>query len=388
MGVGTVLHRRPRVAVYARNARVLLGGHNRGYPAQKLLLEGSTIKHGDCQGLPGRLRFFSGGSSHGGSTHAKNRDVAGVLTKGVAPALGMAMVWPLLRYASFFRLLYPVGPRGSASAARGLTAHGVVFGDARRGRGRRRWRCGIGRTRACCAVAGCAGGARDPWRRWVPCWRSGVEEGGPAAVGPLGARSRLRPWASWPSTSAWGSYMAGLMAGGEAPAGRGAPGAVVCAELRAVLARRARGVVGRRSGRRRSTMPRRCRRRCGYCSRPAVPLGLVDGGERFVPASGRHAAAHSRWGCSWWWVVPCAGSWTCSPMGAPGRQFSMEASLLVAAVCRCGGGAVQARAVAPNRVGPRRKRRGGAARRGLLDGVCPAVPWVAFSSFWPPTASR
>lgn len=32
----------------------------------------------------------------------EDRDIAGVLTKGVAPALGMAMVWPLLRYASFF----------------------------------------------------------------------------------------------------------------------------------------------------------------------------------------------------------------------------------------------------------------------------------------------
>ncbi len=56
----------------------------------------------------------------------EDRDIAGVLTKGVAPALGMAMVWPLLRYASFFRLLYPAGldvPFGEG----GLSAHGVFL---------------------------------------------------------------------------------------------------------------------------------------------------------------------------------------------------------------------------------------------------------------------
>lgn len=56
----------------------------------------------------------------------ENRDVAGVLTKGVAPALGMAMVWPLLRYASFFMLLYPVGLEAPLGA-RGLTAHGAFL---------------------------------------------------------------------------------------------------------------------------------------------------------------------------------------------------------------------------------------------------------------------
>ncbi len=142
----------------------------------------------------------------------ENRDVAGVLTKGVAPALGMAMVWPLLRYASFFMLLYPVGlevPLG----ARGLTAHGAFLA-----------------TLAVAAVMALAlwCGANGVFRRR----RLAAALGTLASVGALlafGVKGAvLPPWALWVSIAAtavgflalylaWGSYMAGLMAGGEYP---------------------------------------------------------------------------------------------------------------------------------------------------------------------------
>lgn len=252
----------------------------------------------------------------------ENRDVAGVLTKGVAPALGMAMVWPLLRYASFFMLLYPVGlevPLG----ARGLTAHGAFLA-----------------TLAVAAVMALAlwCGANGVFRRR----RLAAALGTLASVGALlafGVKGAvLPPWALWVSIAAtavgflalylaWGSYMAGLMAGGEYPRAVALLG--LSFALSFVLFSRA-GLVGSLAGGRAAAVAMPLGAAALWlCSRPAVPL-VVDG-ERFVPC---RAVTPLFTAVGMFLVVGSAvrGIVDLQSHGTPGRQFSMEASLLVAAV--------------------------------------------------------
>ena len=252
----------------------------------------------------------------------EDRDIAGVLTKGVAPALGMARVWPLLRYASLCRLLYPAGldvPFGKG----GLSAHGVFLA-----------------TLALVAVAALALWHRAP-RAFA---RRGVLAllGSLASLGALLALAMeegvLPPWVLWISIAltavgflalylGWGSYMAGLVSGGEAP--RAVVLLGISFALSFALFSRA-GLVGSLAGGRVAAliMP------VGasvlwYCSRPC--MGLGDGGER---CSLRRAATPLLAAVGAFLVVGSAvrGIVDLEFQGAPGRQFSMEASLLVAAV--------------------------------------------------------
>ena len=300
----------------------------------------------------------------------ENRDVAGVLTKGVAPALGMAMVWPLLRYASFFMLLYPVGlevPLG----ARGLTAHGAFLA-----------------TLAVAAVMALAlwCGANGVFRRR----RLAAALGTLASVGALlafGVKGAvLPPWALWVSIAAtavgflalylaWGSYMAGLMAGGEYPRAVALLG--LSFALSFVLFSRA-GLVGSLAGGRAAAVAMPLGAAALWlCSRPAVPL-VVDG-ERFVPC---RAVTPLLTAVGMFLVVGSAvrGIVDLQSHGTPGRQFSMEASLLVAAVsvavaarCRRGRSAERVVRAESDVVA--------LSGRGLLDGVCPAVPGWPFRLF-------
>lgn len=250
------------------------------------------------------------------------REIANLLAMSVAPTLGMAMVWPLLRYASFFMLLYPAGlevPFGE----RGLSAHGVFL--------------------ATLAVA--AMGALALWRRMPGafCSRTLVAAMGLLpAVGAflaLAANKALLPsWFLWISIVvtavgflvlyvAWGSYMAGLVSSGEALR------AIVLLGLSLALSfllfSRA-GLVGKMAGGQVAAiiMPLGASI-LWFCSRPVTSLAAA--GER-CPL--RQAAAPLVLAVGMFLVVGSTvrGIVDLQSQGMPGRQFSMEASLVVAAV--------------------------------------------------------
>lgn len=256
-----------------------------------------------------------------GENH-EDRDIAGVLTKGVAPALGMAMVWPLLRYASFFRLLYPAGldvPFGEG----GFSAHGVFLA-----------------TLALVAVAALV--------LWYRAPRAFAHRGVMALLGSLASlgallalameEGALPPWALWVSIAitavgflalylGWGSYMAGLVSGGEAP--RAVVLLGVSFALGFVLFSRA-GLVGSfAQGRIAALIMPVGASVLWYCSRPCAELG--GGVERSAP---HRAVTPLLAAVGAFLVVGSAvrGIVDLEFQGVPGRQFSMEASLLVAAV--------------------------------------------------------
>lgn len=134
------------------------------------------------------------------------RTARDVVTRWVAPTVGMAMLWPLLRYASFFMLLYPVGldvPLGPAV----VPAHAVFLG----------------------VLAVAAAGALGAWRwlwEYVERHRGVVALLGAVASAGAGmalgvTAGELPPWVLWASIvcvalgflalyASWGAYIAGL----------------------------------------------------------------------------------------------------------------------------------------------------------------------------------